>query len=193
MKSGIYKIINKINNKIYIGSAKNIKQRLKNHKTCLINNKHCNEYLQLSFNKYGNDCFIFEIIEYCEIEKLVEREQYYIDTLNPEYNICRVAYSRLGTKHSEETKKKIGLKSFGRNEAISKGHLGKTKDRYTIEQMIKANSKPILQFDKEEKFIKEWKSIREASNELNIKHSCISNCLSGRYKTSGGFIWRYKN
>ena len=59
--------------------------------------------------------------------------------------------------------------------------------------MIKANSKPILQFDKEEKFIKEWESIREASNELNIKHSCISNCLSGRYKTSGGFIWRYKN
>jgi len=58
---------------------------------------------------------LFEIIENCEIEKLIEREQHYIDTLNPFFNILRIAYSSLGRispmkgkRHSEETKKLIG-------------------------------------------------------------------------------------
>jgi len=190
--TGIYKIVNKINNKIYIGSAKDLNKRIKNHLSNLRNNKHCNEYLQLSFNKYKEENFEFIILENCSIDNLIEKEQFYIDNLNPEYNICKIAYSRLGTKHSEETKRKIGLKSIGRGEAISKAHLGKKKNSYTIEQMIKANNKIVLQFDKKGNLIKEWNSIREASNTLNIQHSCISNCCAGRHKTAGKFIWKLK-
>ena len=189
----IYKIINIVNEKFYIGSARNFDIRKKTHLYTLRNNKHANEYLQLSFNKYGEINFKFQILEECKLEELISREQYYLDNLNPEYNICKVAYSRLGTKHSEETKRKIGLKSTGRNEAISKGHLGKKKDRYTIEQIIKANNKSVLQFNKNGDLIKEWDSIREASNSLKINHSCISNCCSGRHKTAGKFVWKLKN
>lgn len=72
---GIYKITNIINNCIYIGSSVNIKSRWLEHKRDLIKNKHCNNYLQKSFNKYGLINFTFEIIELVENKnKLTERE-----------------------------------------------------------------------------------------------------------------------
>ena len=52
--------------------------------------------------------------------------------------------------------------------------------------------KSILQFDLEGNFIREWKSLSDASKKLNCKLAGISNVLTNRYKTSGGFIWRYK-
>jgi group I intron endonuclease len=45
-----------------------------------------------------------EILEYCVIFNLIEREQYYISLFNPEYNILKIAGSNLGFKHSEATK-----------------------------------------------------------------------------------------
>lgn len=62
-ESGIYKITNKVNNKIYIGSAKRFKERFSGHISSLKNNKHQNKHLQASWNKYGTDAFVFEIIE----------------------------------------------------------------------------------------------------------------------------------
>ena len=62
-KSGIYKILNIINNKIYIGSAVNIDRRWSEHKSLLTNNKHHSKYLQNSFNKYGTENFLFEVVE----------------------------------------------------------------------------------------------------------------------------------
>ena len=53
-------------------------------------------------NGYSN--FRLEILEYCELEILIEREQYYIETLNPEYNILKQAGSLTGFKHSEAAK-----------------------------------------------------------------------------------------
>lgn len=56
-------------------------------------------------------------------------------------------------------------------------------------------SKPVLQFDKDRKFIKEWLSIKEASRTLGIDKKGISYCCSQkpRYKTAGGYIWSFKN
>lgn len=53
-------------------------------------------------------------------------------------------------------------------------------------------SKPILQFDKNGIFIKEWGSISQVSEHFNINGSCISNALHGRTKTSCGFVWMFK-
>jgi group I intron endonuclease len=62
MGCGIYRIINKTNNKIYIGSSVNILSRFSKHKSLLKHNKHDNDYLQNSYNKYGLENFLFEII-----------------------------------------------------------------------------------------------------------------------------------
>jgi group I intron endonuclease len=84
--TGIYKIRNIINDKIYIGSAKDIKKRWRRHKCGLRGNKHENVLLQRSWNKYGEKNFVFEVVEICEIRELLDLEQKYLD-LNPQYNI----------------------------------------------------------------------------------------------------------
>lgn len=83
---GIYKIINKVDGKCYYGSSKNIEKRWLRHINELNKNKHINILLQRAWNKYGEDNFLFEIVEECEIINLLNVEQKYLD-LNPEYNI----------------------------------------------------------------------------------------------------------
>jgi group I intron endonuclease len=77
--SGVYKILNRVTNKIYVGSSINIFSRWKKHKTDLVYNRHGNIHLQRSWNKYGESNFAFSIIENCS--NFLEREQYYLDTL----------------------------------------------------------------------------------------------------------------
>lgn len=80
--SGIYCIENKINHKKYIGKSVNIKKRWEDHIRDLNRGKHCNKYLQASWDKYGQENFDFYIIEKVSNEKLSEREIYWIDILN---------------------------------------------------------------------------------------------------------------
>ena len=81
MKSGIYKIVSKINNKFYIGSASDINKRWKRHIRDLKNKRHINQHLQRCYDKYGEDNFSFEIVEICNKEELLIKEQYYLDSL----------------------------------------------------------------------------------------------------------------
>jgi len=97
--SGIYKITNTENNKVYIGSSKNIDNRWKQHKCLLRSKNHHSQHLQYSWDKYGKDSFTFEVIEGDILqEDLFIREQYWMDKLqsyNPKrgYNISVVAGS----------------------------------------------------------------------------------------------------
>jgi len=112
---GIYQIRNVINEKIYIGSAINIDRRWNEHVSLLKRTKHHSRHLQSAWNKYGEENFEFSILEECEKEQLVEREQYYIDSVCPEYNICKKAYSKLGTRHTEESRLKMSLANIGKH------------------------------------------------------------------------------
>jgi group I intron endonuclease len=132
--SGIYSIINLINNKIYIGSAINFISRKKIHISFLRNNKHHSSKLQRAYNKYGEENFSFDLIEIVENKlDLIKREQVWIDFLNPEYNICRIAGSRIGSKCSEETKKKICLSTVGdKNGMYGKKHSEESKNKMRL-------------------------------------------------------------
>ena len=112
---GIYWIRNKINNKIYIGSSKNMEKRKRTHFTNLDRNNHKNQHLQSSYDRYGKDSFIFEILLYCPADLLLWYEQQFIDKLKPEYNISKYAGSPMrGRKHSRITKEKMSLATVGR-------------------------------------------------------------------------------
>lgn len=107
--SGIYKITCIKNGKIYIGSTCNFQKRKYKHLADLRINKHTSKKLQNSFNKHGENNFLFEMIEFCEPIKeiLIEREQYYLDLLKPYdreigFNNLPNAYSILGFKHPKE-------------------------------------------------------------------------------------------
>jgi group I intron endonuclease len=115
-KSGIYQIRNTENDKIYIGSAVNVSRRKSKHFSTLKRKVHRNIHLQRSYDKHGERCFIFEVLEYVEDKQdLIRREQYWIDLKNPEYNIARIAGSCLGTKRSKETCRKISKANSGKN------------------------------------------------------------------------------
>lgn len=90
-----------------------------------------------------------------------------------------------GKKASDETKRKIGEKSRGR--------IASEEKKKKMSDSSK-NKKPVLQFSKDNNFIKEWDSIVKASKFLKISASSIGNCINpkGRLKSAGGFIWKSK-
>lgn len=150
---GIYKIVNIIDNKIYIGSSHRLKERKYEHFLNLSKNKHRNTYLQNSFNKYGKENFKWEVLEYIDRVddrdllrgKLLKREQYYLNLNYGEncYNLCPTAGSNLGYEFSEKHKEKIrkshiGLKlSEETKEKIKNGNRGKELSEETKKKISK--------------------------------------------------------
>lgn len=119
VESGIYKIENIVDGKKYIGSAVDLNKRKNVHYSSLRNNKHHSIYLQNAFNLYGELNFIFEIVELIDDKDLLlSREQFYIDTMRPQYNICKTAGSWLNNKHSEKTKSILRHKTKNANKKI---------------------------------------------------------------------------
>lgn len=119
-KSGIYKITNKLNGRIYIGSAKRFIERWQSHASSLRNQKHSNRFLQADFNKCGEEAFVFEVLEVTEgkpkEERLLLEEQYiriYYDSGTNCYNLCDWAISRDGCKDKDPEKTKQRRREAG--------------------------------------------------------------------------------
>ena len=97
--SGIYKIINRVNGKYYVGSSQNLrtgyKSRWSKHKCYLRNNRHPNSHLQRAWNKYGESVFDFTIVKITSPNELLDEEQKYLTVAEGEqdktYNQCFVA------------------------------------------------------------------------------------------------------
>ena len=115
MKSGIYGIHNKINNKWYIGQSKDIKDRnyheRRNMKKGRFHNNSENPHFVNAIKKYGINSFEFVIIEYCPIEELNKKEIYYIKKYNAKspngYNLTNGGEATRGYKHTLESRKKM--------------------------------------------------------------------------------------
>ncbi len=118
-KPGIYRIVNLVNGKCYVGHTSNLKQRKNDHYKLLRHNKHKNNHLQDAWNLYGEINFIFEILEIIEYpldfvknrkqyaEYLCPYEQKWIDYYNAAdgdygYNEAPVSKSLLGYKHKPD-------------------------------------------------------------------------------------------
>lgn len=216
-KVGIYKITNLVNGKFYIGSSLNIKNRWNTHIKKLNNGNHENQYLLNAFNKYGVENFKFERIENVKDKsRLLEREQFYLDSLNPfgdnGYNICRIAGSHLGMKRSEETKKKMSeaytltderrkfIETQFKKYSFNKGH--KPWNKGNVFPQVKGskngNSKSIFQYDYDTcALIKKWDCADDIFKEFGyslsiIRNNCNLKCNSiGEIIAFKNFIWSY--
>jgi len=112
-QSGIYRILNIVTGKCYIGSASVLYKRRNQHLSKLRRSKHENEKLQLSWNEHGELNFSFEILLLCDKENTIMYEQICIDhydSCNDGYNKAPMAGGNAGMPRSDEWKKKIGLK-----------------------------------------------------------------------------------
>lgn len=143
--SGIYKIVNIINNHKYIGSAKNLERRKREHFIALRKGKHHSLYLQRAYNKYGEFCFLFQVVMVCNTNDLIKNEQVFIDREKPEYNILKKAGSLIGFKHTEESKIKMSDSAKGRTftdefkEKMRILFTGKKRDKSIGEKISKTN------------------------------------------------------
>lgn len=106
---GVYRIKNITTGKQYIGSTvMSFLKRLQHHHAMLKSGKHKNAYLQNAWNKYGEDDFIFEVVEVCEKKDCLLKEQIYLDSETNLYNINPLAS---GTPNmSKETIEKRSVK-----------------------------------------------------------------------------------
>lgn len=115
-KPGVYRLTNKKTGSFYVGSSIDLKSRfLRYYNVNNLRNPKCKMKISRAIYKYGYSNFKLEILEYCDKSNTIQREQYYLDLLKPDYNINPTAGSLLGFKHSEQTKAamrqvKLGLK-----------------------------------------------------------------------------------
>lgn len=98
--------------------------------------------------------------------------------------------SKKGMKFSEEYKKNMSL--IIKNSTNHKSGVGSLKNRDTHKKIQEKNMKPVIQYDKNMNYIKEYESIKEASRQLNIRKGDISSVLHDRQKTTSGFIFKFK-
>ncbi len=178
-KSGIYRWNNLITNKSYIGSAKCLRKRL----VFYYSPNYLNRTLKItsssiysSILKYGYSNFSLDILEYCDIQSLLEKEQYYINSLKPEYNILKRAGSRLGIKHTENTINLLRISSTGR--------------KHTEEAKIKMRELGILRGGlSKENYVK----IKIKDLELGIENIFVGNKKAAEYlNISRSTLYRYR-
>lgn len=241
MSCGIYKITNP-KGSIYIGQSVDIDRRWAGYRRNLGKGQ---PKLYNSLKKYGFESHLFEIIEECSDELLLERETFWklhYDVLNSDSLCCMI--DGRGGRMSKETCEKISKANKGKPKIklrgrkltesqlaavrrprtpeiiknISNGLKGRvfsevhrknislaTKGRPAhnkgvspSEETIKLNKenqpnrREVLQFDMDGNLIKEWKSISDANRAFKGK-GFPGGCLSGKQKTAGGFIWKYKD
>lgn len=104
-KCSIYEIKNKTTGRVYIGRARTVKERLSSHRYNLRANKHVNKLLQSDWNKYGEDDFVFSIIEKVGLKYAHEMEMKWIQSYTQEESYNIVGVKRLNTKQAWEDSK----------------------------------------------------------------------------------------
>jgi len=145
-ESGVYLILNTVNQHFYIGSTVNLRRRWSQHTWFLDNNRHHNPHFQNAWNKYGGCSFVFFAMEVVpDIASILPAEQRWIDKTGAAdrrdcYNVCAKAGSHLGRKRSEETKQRLAAANRGKkatSEAKAKMRAAKVGRKLTPEHIEK--------------------------------------------------------
>ena len=129
--------------------------------------------------KYGYGEFRLEILEYCDPQVLIKREQFYMDKFNPEYNILKFAGSSLGYKFSEASRAKLSISQLGKH-AGQKNHMFGVHN--TRPEGGGKPSQKIEVIDTKENITTKYDSIALAALALKINHSVISNYFARNQK-----------
>jgi hypothetical protein len=210
-KAGIYQLVNLKNNKTYIGSSNNLYRRLSIYLSPASLNRDLisfNSKIARALLKYGYKNFGIKILEFIELDinltkkeqkKAIcpfgeEREQHYLDTIKPEYNIQKIAGSRLGSSHTLKTRKlmiknsKVSKRMYVYNEdgsnlkiysSISEVAAVNNINRLVIaRQLKKSEPKPVLLLNRDNtnKFIISYTPLNQS--ELNKFIVSIENKLA---------------
>lgn len=218
MSSGIYKIENLINGKIYIGQSIDIQRRFQEHKR---DNDNCR--IHQALRKYGIKNFSFEIVEECELSQLDEKEKYwikYFDSFHNGYNATTGGNQDI-IPAIEACKKKVfqydfdlqlintynGVREASRQTGIHPSSIGECCRhilqqaggyifRYENDPPItkpKLHKKAVIQLTLNNEPIQQFESIKQASVQTHTDSTSISCVCKGTRKTANGYKWRFVN
>ena len=145
---GVYGIINMTNGHIYVGSSINIHRRKLRHFRYLKNGEHENSHLQNAYNKYGEDAFVFVVLEHTDPNSRLLVEQRYLDIYHGYekcYNICHIAGSpaAIGRVKTDSHRKKISdsIRKFYDNNPQHKEYLGSLRRGKPLSEDVKQKMK----------------------------------------------------
>ena len=218
----IYKIINNINQKIYIGkTSSTIEKRFKEH--CNDSKKERCEKRPLydAMNKYGIENFTVEKVEEVENDEIAsEREIYWINKLRTYigFNDCNGYNATLGgdskriydyqiiaKKYLELKNQKETAKYFQCDvETVKKACQENNIEIISSQQIAKdAQKKCVKMYDLENNFIQEFETMKDAaiwvienklttSNKIDVVRSSIRKACNGQYKKAFNHIWKNK-
>jgi group I intron endonuclease len=200
MNTGIYVITNTVNGKEYVGSTTKLHKRWGQHKTELKFNRHFNSLLQNAWNKYGESSFSYRIVENCDKDELLVREELWMIKLESHkkmggYNLCeKPMASRLGCKASPETILKMSKSLSGTNHPMWGKHLKfSTKKKLRDLQLgiPKPNSGPKKRYKVISPLGKkvELFGLRKFCRENNLIHSMFWRVVVGKQKEYKG--WKF--
>jgi len=203
-QSGIYCIRNKVNNKVYIGKAKCIYRRIRQHVNNLNkkNRDEENDHLINSWHKYGRENFEYFVVEYVPLDLLKTQELYWQKSYNctdrkKGYNIR--LDSETNCIVSEETRNKCSKAQIKRfkdpKERLKVSHTYWKDNPEATKKMAKRVSESkikyyINQYTKDGEFVKKWNSVSEITEEnKNYKWQQIYSVCSGRKPSIYGYVW----
>ena len=202
----IYKIINDINNKVYIGkTTETIQKRWKEHLNDYNKSRYEKRPLYNAMNKYGIEHFHIEEIEYVEnIEKLEERETYWIAYYDSYHSGYNATIGGDGKKYLDYSLiYETWLKGYSINEVAkilncSSDSVTKVLSLYNItseekrKHAIQSKSKKVCQIDKDtNKIIKIYNSIHEAERLNGFSRNHISPVCQNKRKLAFGYKWKF--
>lgn len=199
MNSGIYKYTNKINGKVYIGSAVNF---IKRHWEHLNYPTKSAKLLQAAFSKYGKENFEYEILEYCPKYLLYKIEQGWINWYkcyerSHGYNLSKFAEGSREGCTKETARKGVNtkiLKGFNKitYPKLSESKLGRLNPMFGKIGKLNPTSKSVLVYDINNIFLNQFNSCKEASDYYNIPRRSISRVASGERPKTHNLIFKYK-
>lgn len=200
---GIYKITNKNTNECYIGQAVDISARLSTHFGRDAKNERYRKWHKFYKDIYelGIENFNYEVLEFCDKDKLLEREQYWYDKFNPSYNVIRPRkfhmQDPISRKHLSETMN--SKEHHEKMRAIWDSEEFKYKCRL-IHSKGKNKMKPCIMISKRDVAIREFECLMDAARFISNttpfkgknKVSKIKSVCDGERDLAYGYKWKYK-
>lgn len=183
-KPGIYQIINLINGKTYVGSSVNLERRLNEYLNPLYisrNLKKGNSKILKALLKYDYINFEFKILEFIEFETstkserrnlLLNKEQYFINEIKPEYNINQEAGNNLGRIYDQEVRRKMSLAKKGKP-GNKKGAILSLESRALFREKS-GMATGITMLNENNEILEKFESIQIASEITGISRNRIS-------------------
>lgn len=197
--------MNLVSGKFYIGSSVNLGVRLKRYYSYKnLTDLKQNMLINKALLKYGYSGFKIDILEYCTKDEAIAREQYYLDLLNPEYNILKKAGSTLGFRHSDETIAKF--RETRKNRVFSEETRGKLTEnnlnrsveykeklraRLLELNLAKGHEVEVTNILTNEKTI--YPTIRQAAKEIGVAHVSVMRVIESKKILKATYKISYTN